>query len=140
MELAVWRVSHLRGVAFDESDVDSKLVMNLIQKHYPQALLAAGLFDEDPTHGLGGCREEVPAVIKLLVPDQAQVSLVHQGRGLTHVPRPLVRHVTLRNAVQFLVDERYERFERGLVAVPPVDKQLRDVSRGHDRGPPAKDN
>src|SRR5262249_49302242 len=47
-----------------------------------EAGLAAGGLDEDAAHGLGRGREEVPAAVELLVPDEPQVRLVDERRGL----------------------------------------------------------
>ena len=41
-ELALWRVSHQLGIAYDEANVQNALLMKLIQKHYPKTLHAAG--------------------------------------------------------------------------------------------------
>ena len=41
-ELAVWRVSCLRGIAFDKSDVDSRLVTKLIEKHLSRGVSGGG--------------------------------------------------------------------------------------------------
>ena len=50
-----------------------------------EPLAAAGAFDEDAAHGLGGGREEMPAavpVLRLLDIDESQIRFVNQRGGL----------------------------------------------------------
>ena len=57
-------------------------------------LLAAGVLDQDPPHGLGRGGEEVAAALPALDPfrvDQSQVRLVNQGRRLESLPGCLLR-------------------------------------------------
>ena len=62
-------------------------------------LLPAGIFDENPTHGLGGGSEEVaPAVpvLGLLPVHQTKIGLVNQRRGLEGLSRLLMSHLRRR--------------------------------------------
>src|SRR5262249_42729150 len=56
-------------------------------------LFAPRRFDQDAAHGLGGGGEEVATVGELLIPDQAQVRLVHQRRGVEGLAGLLAREV-----------------------------------------------
>ena len=89
----------------------------------PLPLLATDLFNEDAPHGLGGGREEMPPRIPMLHAvniDQAQVRLVHQGRGLQRLGAALLGHVRTGQLPQLLVDQRQE-FPRG-ARVPAADR------------------
>ena len=73
--------------------------------------LAAGVFNQDAAHGLGGRGEEVPAAVPVLWPgagDQAEVGLVDQGGRLERVIRSLGCHPRGGEFAQFVVDERQE--------------------------------
>ena len=51
--------------------------------------------------------------------DQADEGLIHQRRGLHHVPFALPRHAHPREPVQLAVDNRSQAFERLRVAAAP---------------------
>jgi hypothetical protein len=77
--------------------------------------LPAGVIDEDPAHGLGGCPEKVAAavpIVGLLVPDEPKVRLVNQGGRLEGLARPFVRQPGGGELAKFVVDER-EQFGCG---------------------------
>ena len=80
----------LRGIDLDlfvggsEPDPDDLLSL--------EAALLAGVLDEDAAHGLGGCGEEVAAVVPVVAagsPDQPEVGFVDQSSRLKSVPRRL---------------------------------------------------
>ena len=71
-----------------------------------------GGLDEDSPHGFSRGREEVPATVELLVPDQPQIGLVNKCRGVERVPRRFSRHAGGRELSQLVVDER-EQLGRG---------------------------
>jgi hypothetical protein len=62
---------------------------------------------EDVAHHLGADSEEVIAVLPVALRPlhEPKVGLVHESRGLQGVAVALVRHVPLRDAVQFVVHE-----------------------------------
>jgi hypothetical protein len=74
------------------------------------ALFAPGGFDQNPPHGFGGGREEMPTAIPPMVPrtDESQPSLVHEGGGLEGLARHFVGHLVRRELAQFVVDQRQE--------------------------------
>ncbi len=76
----------------------------------------AGMVDQHPPHRFRRGGEEVPTTVEVLVPDQPQISLMHQGRGIEAVPRPLRGHPRNREPSQFSVDER-EQVGRRLAVV-----------------------
>ncbi len=85
--------------------------------------------DQHAPHNLRRDRKEMGAILPLhvLPVDQAQVGFVDQRSSLKEVVATLAGHAPHRDAPQFLVDERRQRLERGLVAVAPRDEQLRDI-------------
>ena len=79
-------------------------------------LRSRGVVDQHPPHRLGRGGEEVPSTVELLVPDQPQVSLVHQGGGAEGVPGVLRGHPRGRELSQLVVDEREQVGRRLAVA------------------------
>ena len=78
--------------------------------------LAAGIFDQDAAHGLGGRGEEVTTALPpldVIRADQTEIRLVHQRRGLEGLARLLLRQPLLGEAAQLAVDERQEFTGRG---------------------------
>jgi hypothetical protein len=83
--------------------------------------LAAGLFDEDLAHGPGGGPEELPPPFPagVLVPHQAQVRLVDEGRRLQGLSRPQLARQRPGQAAQLGVNVRPQGrsglfFDRGV--------------------------
>jgi hypothetical protein len=96
-----------------------------------EAGFLAGVFDQDPSHRLGGGREEVPPAIPvlfLLLADQPQVRLVDQGRGLERLPRRFPAKPLCRQFAQLLVDQRQELAGRLLVAFRDGVQDLSDLA------------
>ena len=91
----------------------------------------ARVVDEDVAHHLRGHGEEVRAAlpVHVLLPDQPQEGLVHQGGRLERMAAPLAIDVAVRQAMERVVDERQELAERRLIAVPPLLKQPGDERR-----------
>jgi hypothetical protein len=73
------------------------------------AVLAAGVLDEDPPHGFGGGGKEmappVPAWL-IAAADKAQVRFMDEGRGLEGLTGRLVRQPVGRQVPQLLINER----------------------------------
>ena len=62
---------------------------------------------------------------------ELQVGLVNQSRGLHRVAGPLAPHVVMGQAVQLVIDQGHQLVERCLIAIAPINEQLRDfVWRG----------
>jgi hypothetical protein len=77
-----------------------------------QPLAAPGSLDQDAPHRLGRRGEEVaPAVERLrrVGPDEPQVRLVDERRGLERLPRRLARQPCRGEPAELLVDQRQER-------------------------------
>jgi len=93
-----------------------------------EAGLAPGLVDQDLTHGLGGGPEEMPAAVpaRLVVPEQTQVRLVDEGRGLERRPRAQHCHPRLGDPVQLAVDQRQQLGGSIAVAVIGGVQEVRD--------------
>ena len=84
---------------------------------------------EDAPHQPRGHREEVGPVlpVDVLDVDQPEVGLVHQRRGLQAVPAALARQAAPRDPAQFIVYERNQLVEGGLIAFPPCEEQSGDL-------------
>jgi len=95
---------------------------------------AAGVFDQDAPHGLSGGGEEVAAIgpveVLALGPEQAQVGLMHQGRGLKCLARIFLSQPQGRQAAQLVVDQRQQLFGGLRVAGFDSREVLRDVVHG----------
>ena len=57
----------------------------------------------------------------LVLIDELQIGLVYEGSRLKRVVGILAAHIAVRKAVQFLLDEWEQPFERCLVAVAPIN-------------------
>ena len=104
------------------------------------AALVAGAIDEDQAHRLGRRREEVVAALPSpppAAPDQSQICLVDQGRGLEGLPGLLLREPLCGQLAQLVVDQRQEFLNRLGVAVLDVREDAGDVV--HRRGSPEDD-
>ena len=101
----------------------------------PPGLLAAGVLDEDPPHGLGGGGEEVAATVPWsgwLAADQAEIGLVDQGGRLERLAGPLLGQPPGGKLAQLVVDHREELPGRLRVAVLDGREDVGDVV--HRRG------
>ena len=63
----------------------------------------------------------------VLLIDEANVSFIDQRRGLQCVAFSLPAHVAAGEPVQFVVNQRIQLVERGLVSVAPFSEQLGDL-------------
>jgi hypothetical protein len=61
---------------------------------------------------------------------QPQVRFVHKRNGLQRVARPPVGHVTPRQAMQLVIDQRHKLLDCALVDLAPRPQQLRDLVGG----------
>src|SRR5262245_65154429 len=88
---------------FEFIDIEALLIAAV-----SEGAFAAGAFDENATHGFGGGREKVGAVLPglLIGSDEPEPSFVDQGSGLKSVARRFVGHSVDREFAQFLVNER----------------------------------
>ncbi len=101
--------------------------LNLLQRDLlgvlavPHTEPAAGAVYEDMSHGFGGGAEEMPAVLPslILIADQPQISLMHQGGSLQSLSGRQEGHFVGSESAQFLIDQR-EQFVSGF-AVAVLD-------------------
>ncbi len=107
---------------------------------------AAGVFDQNPAHGFGRGRKEMPAAIPGpvgLAADQSQIGFVDERGGLERLPRRLSRQPLCSEPPQLVVDERQQLASgAGLalnaVSLVTVDFNLAIVWRScHLWSPPA---
>ncbi len=61
--------------------------------------------------------------------DQPEVRLVDERRCLQAVPGAFARHAASGNAPQFLVHQRDQLIEGGLIAFSPCEKKSSDLAR-----------
>jgi hypothetical protein len=66
--------------------------------------------------------------VDLLDIQQAQVRLVHQGRGLKGVAGPFSTQTPPGHPLQFLMHQRREPGERRRIALPPGEQECRDAA------------
>jgi hypothetical protein len=64
-----------------------------------------GMVDQDPSHRFRRRGEEVPPTVKMLVPDQPQVSLVDECGGVERVAGGFRDHFRGGKLPQFVIDE-----------------------------------
>jgi len=86
----------------------------------------AGGFHEDATHRLGGGGEEVPAAVELLVADQTEICLMHEGGAIEGMAGGFCRHASRCQSPQLVINER-EKISSGL----PVTGRDRIEKAGH---------
>src|SRR5271165_5993152 len=96
----------------------------------PFQVLAPCMFDQNAPHQLGRDGKKVRPILPLhaLVVHQAHIGLIDQGCSLQQVSRTLALHVMACQAVEFLIDDRGQPFQRALVSVAPGSEQLADVA------------
>jgi len=127
-----------------QGDVDVQHVRGLLRRELsglvegqlpgPSASLgiavAARMIDQNATHHLRGESDEVQRVAPLhpALIDQSHEGFVNERRGLEGMTGTLVTQIACGKPVEFLVNERCELVERGLIAVAPLDQQPRDVA------------
>jgi hypothetical protein len=87
------------------------------------------MVDKNATHDASGHREKVRAVVprNVLGVDQSQIRLIDERCRLEAVARSLATQVPARDRMELTVDERNQSFESGLVALPPLEKELRNL-------------
>ena len=68
--------------------------------------------------------------VDVALADQLEIGLTDEGGGLQRADAPFARHVTGRDQVQLLVDERHQAFERVRAPAAPLLQQPRDVRAG----------
>jgi hypothetical protein len=92
----------------------------------------SGKVDQDPSHQLSGNGDKVRAILPADAAgvDQPDVSLVHQGGGLKGVASLLPTHAAFGQTVEFVVHQRRQLAQRGLIAIAPGHQQRRHVLRG----------
>ena len=95
-------------------------------------LFAAGLVNQDATHGLGGSGEEVRAVLKLrltVIAHQTQPRLMHERGGLQSLVRRFVGHSRRRQFAQFAIDQRQQFIGGFGITVFDGLKYARDIAQ-----------
>jgi NAD-dependent dihydropyrimidine dehydrogenase PreA subunit len=86
------------------------------------------VIDQDATHNLCGDCEEVRTIcpVDVLLIDETNVGFVDQCGGLQSVTLAFTTHVTAGEAMEFVVNERIQLVEGGLVPFAPFSEQLSD--------------
>ena len=121
-EILTWLVRHDQRVIKRHSDGPAAALL---------VALRPGDVHEDAPHQPRGHREEVGPVlpVDVLDVDQPEVRLVHQRRRLQAVPAALARHAAPRDPPQFVVHQRDQLVEGGLIALPPCEEKSGDLVR-----------
>jgi hypothetical protein len=95
--------------------------------------LAACLIDQNPSHGLGGRREEMAAAVPMLCLlhiHQAQVGFVHESGGLQCLAGTLLGQSLCCQFPQLVVNERQKLLGSPGIALFDGGEDLRDVRHG----------
>src|SRR5580700_8076331 len=96
--------------------------------------LAARVFDEDSSHGLGRRGKEVPTpcpLPRLGYLDEPQIGLMDQGRRIESLPRSLLSHSLRRQLAQFVVDERQQFL--GGDSIAPINRRENRAHIAHSK-------
>ena len=93
-------------------------------------VVAPRMFHQNAPHQLGRNREEMGAILPLhaLIIHQAHVGFIHQGRRLQAVAGALASHVAARQAVELVINDGGQPFERVPVAVAPGAEERADLT------------
>ena len=88
---------------------------SLLVSTVPLGAFAAGLFNENAAHGLGGGAEEMstPGEVWIRAAHQPQPGFMHQRGGLQSLVGAFIRHARRRQLAQLLIDQR-KQFIGGL--------------------------
>ena len=91
---------------------------------------AARVIDKDAAHHLRRQREEVGPVLPAgpLLVHQAQVGLVHEGRGLEGVSSALSAHPLRGALIQLPIQRCEQRIASGVVPAAPGPQQSGDIA------------
>ena len=68
--------------------------------------------------------------VHILLINQADVGFVYQGSGLECVIFSFPAHVTAGQAVEFVVDQRVQLVQSGLVPIAPFSEQFSNLMSG----------
>ena len=88
--------------------------------------MTTSVIDKNCAHQLGSDAEEMSTVlpVQVFAIDESKKRFVDERGGLKSVACAFLTHVTMREAPQFLINERHQLVECGPVAVAPIDQQL----------------
>jgi hypothetical protein len=84
------------------------------------------MVNEDAPHYLRRDSEKVDAVLpgQVLLVDQAEVGFVDESSSLQGVLAMFTTEVAMRQAVEFLINERHQLLKRPHITSSPGDEQL----------------
>ena len=111
--------------ALIRNDCSNFLERNLLRAAASlRVTVSSRVIDQDAPHDLGGDREEMRVIcpVHILLIDHTDVSFIYQGSGLKCVIFPLPAHVTAGEAVEFVVDQRIQLIQSGLVPFAPLSE------------------
>jgi hypothetical protein len=93
--------------------------------------MRSGVIDENPTHHVGGYREELGTVVPLdaSLIDQPEESVVDQRGGRQRMVRTLSPKVASREPSQFVINGLNQAIAGHFFPVAHGDEESRDVSR-----------
>ena len=86
--------------------------------------MTAGVIDQNLPHKLRGNGKKMGTILPLrqVLLGQAYVSFVNQCGALEGMVGTFSLKIAAGDSVEFVVDQRHQRVERGLVAVAPANK------------------
>jgi hypothetical protein len=88
-------------------------------------MTSSRVVDQNVAHHLRSHSKEVRAIlpINFLLTGQTKIGLVHESGSLQRVAIALTLNVAMRNAPQFVIDQRRQSIERSFVALAPFEEQ-----------------
>ena len=94
--------------------------------------MTSRVVDQNAPHYLRGDREEVRTIrpVHIFLIDQSDVGFIYQGSGLKCVVFSLAAHVTAGQAVEFVVDQRVQLVQSGLLPIAPLSEQFSYLMSG----------
>ena len=86
--------------------------------------MAARIVDQNLPHELRGDGEKMSTILPLwqVLLGQAYVRFMNQRGALQGVIGAFLLKIAAGDAVEFVIDERHQRIERGLVSATPAHK------------------
>jgi hypothetical protein len=86
--------------------------------------MTPSVIDQNAAHDLCGDSEEVRAVgpMNVFLIDETNVSLIDERGGLKRVTLSFPAHVTAGKPVEFVVDQRVQLVECGLIPIAPLSE------------------
>ena len=96
------------------------------------SITAAGMFDQNSSHGLRSRREKVTPVLPRLrlAAQKSQVGFVNKSRGLQRMLARLIPHTSRRQSPKLFINQRQQLLRRANLAFRHAFQDARDRKVG----------